>query len=142
MGETPQGSLDSPDDHGYVGVQAFETLSINDGGIFGAHVVPSVGRIGIFAPEPLVGRIFVDHAVHASGRDAEEQTGTAEFLEITQIVSPVGLGDNGYFQSLCFEHAADNGSSEGRVVNVCIATEKNDIQFFPASEFHFFFGGG
>ena len=48
VGEAPQGGLDAAEDDGYVGVEAAYALGVDDGGVFGAHVVASVGAVGVF----------------------------------------------------------------------------------------------
>ena len=100
----------------------------------------SVGRIGIFASQPSVGRILVDHAVHTSGRYAEEQSWSSQFLEVAQVIAPVGLGDDGYFQSFGFKHSSDDGSTERRMVHVRISTEDDDVKFVPSPQFSLFLG--
>ena len=100
MRQSAEGCFDASQYDRYVGVQLFQYLGIDDARIFRSHVVTSVGCVGIFAAQALVGGVFVHHAVHTAGRYTEEETGTSQFLEVAQVIPPVGLGDNGYFQSL------------------------------------------
>ena len=142
VGEAAHTGLDTAQKDGNVGVEPFQDLGIDNGRIFRTHVGACVGRIGIIAAQAFVGRIFVDHRVHAAGRYAEEQTRTAQFLEVAQVVTPVGLGYNGHPQSFGFEDASDDGGSERGMVHVGITAEDNHVQFFPPAKFHFFLGCG
>lgn len=134
--------FDASEYDGDIGIETLQYLGIDDRRIFGPHVRTGIGSIGIVAAQTLVGRIFVDHGVHAAGTDTEKQAGTSQLLEIAQVVAPVGLGYNGYPQAFGFEDTANDSRTERGVVYVSIAAEKDDIQFVPSTEFHFFFGSG
>ena len=142
MGESAERGFDTSKHHGHIRPKLLQDLGIDDGRILGTHIVTSVGRIGIFAAEALVGGILVHHGVHASGRNAEEQTGLAQLLEIAEVVPPIRLGNNGHLQALGFEQTSDHSRSERGMVHVRIATEQDDIEFIPSAEFHFLLGGG
>ena len=142
MGEPAQGGFDAPDDDGHIRPKSFQDLGIDDGGVFGTHIVASVGRVGILATQALVGGIFVHHRVHTSGRYAKEQTGTAQLLEVAEVVPPVGLGHDGHPQALGFEQASYHGCPERGVIDIRIATEQDDIEFIPSAKLHFLLGGG
>ena len=43
---------------------------------------------------------MVHHAVHASAADGEEQPWSPKFLEVAEVVLPVGLGHNGHAEAL------------------------------------------
>lgn len=99
----------------------------------------SVGRIGIFASQPSVGSVFVDHTVHASGRYAEEQSWSSQFLEVAQVIAPVGLGMMATFSPLAssirpMTAAPKDGWS------VRISTEDDDVKFVPSPQFSLFLG--
>ena len=134
--------LDAAQKDGHVGEEPFQDLRIDDGGVFGAHVGACVGRIGIVAAQAFVGGVFVHHGVHAAGRYAEEQAGTAQLLEVTQVVAPVGLGDDGHTQPFRLQYASDDGGAERGMIHIGIAAEDNYVQFVPPAEFHFFLGRG
>ena len=133
MGETSQRSFDTSDDDGYVRPKLLQDLGIDNGGIFRAHVMTSVRRIGILATQTLVGGILVHHGVHASGRYTEKQAWLTQLLEVSQVVTPIGLRDNCYFQSLSFEQSANDGSTERWMVYIRITAEQNDIEFIPSA---------
>ena len=134
--------LDASQEDGHVGEESFQDLRIDDGGVFGAHVGARVGRIGIVAAQAFVGGVFVHHGVHATGRYAEEQARTTQLLEVSQVVAPVGLGDDGHTQPFRLQYASDDGGAERGMIHIGIAAEDNYVQFVPPAEFHFFFGRG
>ena len=70
------------------------------------------GSIGIVATQATVCRIAVDHRVHGSRRDGEEEARTTQLLEITVITMPVGLGNEGHAIALRLEHTTDDGSAK------------------------------
>ena len=142
MRQAAERGFDASQHDGHVGVQLFQDAGVDDARVFGAHVVASVGRIGVFAPQAFVGGVFVDHAVHASCAYAEEKPWLAQFLEVAQVVAPVGLGHDCHLQPFRFQDAPDNGGSERGVVDIGVAAEQDDVQPVPASQFHFFLGRG
>ena len=141
VGETAQRGFDAAQYDRHVGIELLENLGIDDGGILGPHVVTTVGRVGIFGAQPSGSRIFVDHRVHASRGDAEEQSRPSQFLEVTKVAVPVGLRHDGYAESLRLERASDDGSTEGRMINVGIARKQNDVYVVPSAQLQFLLGG-
>lgn len=53
---------------------------------------------------------------------------------------PVGLRNNRHLVTGSFERPADDGCAKGRMVNIGIAGEEDDIQLVPSTEFHFLLG--
>lgn len=72
----------------------------------------TAGSIGIVATQATVCSITVDHRVHGSRRDGEEETRTTQLLEVTVITMPVGLGNEGHAIALRLEHTTDYGSAK------------------------------
>ena len=85
---------------------------------------------------------MVDHRIHGSCRYAEKETWTAQLLEITQVVAPVGLRHDGHTQPLGFQHTANNRHAERGVIDIGVAREENHIDPFPAALFQFLAGSG
>ena len=83
--------------------------------------MPTVRAVGILRAQPPVGRVLVYHGIHAPGGYAEEQAGPTKLLEITEVAMPVGLWNYGYAQPHGLKRAPDDGHSERRMVNVCVA---------------------
>ena len=135
-----QACLDASEHDGHIGKELPEDVGIDDGGVLWTQVVPPVGTVCILAPEAAGSGVFVHHAVHASGRDAEEETGTSQLLEVAKIPVPVGLGHDSYAQALCLEQTPYDSGSEGRMVHIGICAEENHISLFPPTQVHLFPG--
>ena len=123
VGQPAQGGFDASQDDGNVGIELAKYLGIDDGGIFRPHVVPAVRTVGIFRAQAAVGGILVDHRVHASRSNAEEETRTPQLLEVPVVAVPVGLWDDGHAIACCFQCSSDDGSPERGMVNIGIARE-------------------
>ena len=142
MGEPAQRGLDAAQHHRHIGEELLEDARVDDGGIFGAQVVASVGAVGIFGTKAAVGSILIDHRVHAAGSDAEEEPWTSQFPEVAVVAMPVGLGNDGHPVACRLETAPDDGGSEGGMVYIGIGAEEDDIHLVPAPELQFLARGG
>ena len=142
VGHAAQRSLDAAQHNGHIGEELFENLRIDDGGIFGPHIVASVGAVGIFGAQAAVGRIFIDHRIHHARRNAEEHTRTAQLAKVAEVAVPVGLRNDGHAVAFGLNQAADDGSAKGRMVHVGIAREQDNVYFVPTAELHLLAGGG
>ena len=88
----------------------------------------SSGSVGIVGATAACGGIVIDHGVHRSGGNAEEEPRTAEFAEITQVVLPVGLGHDSHTIAPDFKKCASYyGRTERWMVNIRIAREENNV---------------
>ena len=123
VGNAAQRGLDASEDDGHIGIKFLQNFSIYDGGVFGAHVVTTVGTIGIFGAQTACGGVFVHHRVHASRGDAEEQSRAPEFLEVTKITMPVGLGHDCHPIACCLKGTSDDGRTKRGVIDVGITRE-------------------
>ena len=85
---------------------------------------------------------MVDHGVHGAGVDAKEEPWRAKFGEVAQIVSPVGLRDDGHTIAVSLKHASYHGGTHRRVVDVGIATEQDYVDVVPSQSFHLLARGG
>ena len=72
----------------------------------------SVGAVGILRAQSSVGRIFVDHGVHAARCNAEEEPRAAQLLEIPVVSVPVGLRDDSHTIARRFKGTSDYGRAE------------------------------
>ena len=142
VGEPSHAGFNASQYHRHIGEEAFQYLRIDDGGVLRPHVGAGVGRIGIVAAQPLVGRVFVHHRVHAACADPEEEAWTAQLLEVAQVVAPVGLGHNGHPQPFRFEDAAYDRRAKRGMVYVGVAAEQDDVQFVPSPQLHLLLGSG
>ena len=137
MGEPPHGCFYAAYDQGHVGIEAFDQVRVGDGAVVRPHACLSAGRIGVVGAEAFVRGVVVDHGVHASGAYGEKEPRPAEFLEVAQVVAPVGLGHYGHAQALCFQGAAYDGGAEGGMVHIGIARKEDDVHAVPAAQFEF-----
>ena len=140
MSHASQRGLYAAEDDRDVRIQMFQNLRIDDGGIFRTQVVAAVRRVGVFRAQALGGGVFVDHRVHTTGRNAEEQPRLPQLLEVAEVAVPVGLWDNGDAVAGSLEGAADDGSTERGVVNIGIAGKQDDVHLIPSPQFQFLFG--
>ena len=138
--QAAHGGLDAAKYNGDIGIEAFEDLGIDYGGIFGALVVPSVGCVGILATETTSCSVLVHHGIHDSGSDAKVKPRTSQFAEVTKVVTPVWLWHNGYLVACIFQNSPYDSRTEGGMIHIRIAAEQNDVQLAhgPASLFQFF----
>ena len=134
MGDTAQRCLDASEHHRHIGIELFENLRIDDGRIFRAHVMTTVRAVCILGTQTACSGIFIHHRVHATWSDAEEQTRTTQFLEVAIVTMPVRLWHYGHTIACGLECASYHSSSKGRMVNIGVAREQDNIYFVPSSE--------
>ena len=91
---------------------ALEKLKLNDAAL---EYEP------VLATHAAVRRVAVHHRVHGTRRNTKEEARATEFLEVSEIAVPVGLGNNGYPLAVGFQHSSEDGRAEGWVVNVSIS---------------------
>ena len=115
-------------------------MGIDRGGVVGPETGLAPGGVGIVAAQPLVGGVVVDHRVHIAGGDAEEESGLAQFLEIPQVILPVGLRQNGHAQSLALQHTPDDRRPERGVIHIGVAVHNDDIHIVPPQVIQLFLG--
>ena len=136
VGETSQGSFYASEHHGHVGVELFENLRVDDGGIFRSFVVASVGRVGILRAQPSCGGVLVHHRIHAPWRNAEEQPRSPQLREVAVVAVPIGLRYDGHMITRSFQYATDDSHTKRRVVNVCVTREENNVHVVPTTQLH------
>ena len=139
MCQSSQGGFDAAEHDRNIGIQLLENPGIDDGGIFRTHVVTTVRTVGVLGTQAAVSCVFIHHRVHASWRNAKEQTRPAQFLEVAEVTMPVWLGDDGYFIASRLQRTTYDGRSERGVVDIGITREKNHIDLRPSAEVEFFF---
>lgn len=120
MGKATHGGLDSPQHHGRVRVQSFQYLGVYHSRVVWPHVVPSIGTIRVLTAQPSIGRIAIDHRVHATWRDTEEQAGSSQFPEVPEVSMPVGLRYDGDLIACRFKRPAYHSRPESGVVYISV----------------------
>ena len=142
VGEPAERCLDASQHDGHIGEELPQDAAVDDGGVFRPAVVAPVGAIGILRAQAAVGGVFVDHRVHTSRRDAEEEARAAKLLEVAEVAVPVGLRHDGHAIAVSLEHTPDDGHPERRMVHIGIAREEDDVERVPSPQFQLFLGGG
>ena len=112
MRDAAQRGFNSAEHDGGVGKCLSENFGVDNGRKVGTHVVPPVGAVGVFGAESSVGGVLVDHGIHGSGRDAEEEARASEFFEVAEVAVPVGLRYDAYAQSFVFKETAYDGGAK------------------------------
>ncbi len=92
-------------------------------------------RVGVIAPYAAIGGVAVDHGVHVSGGDAEEQVGSPECGKGLSAV-PVRLRDDADPETLGFQYPADDGHAEAGVIDVGVTAHQDDVAAVPAQRLH------
>ena len=136
VGQAAQRGLDAADHYRRVGIEPLEDARVDRHGVVGAESRLAARRVGVVVAQPQVGRVVVDHRVHGPGRDAEEEPRCPQLGEVPQVVPPVGLGHDGHTVPLGLEQAADDRGAEGRMVDVGVAREEDDVECVPSAGAH------
>jgi len=142
MGHAPQRGLDATDQHRHVRIKLLQDLGIDRDRIVWPESAFAAGCIGIRGALAFVGGVVVDHAVHAAARHAEEVLGCPEFLEVAQVVLPVGLGDDGHLKTLTLNDPPDDRRAKCRMIDIGIPGNDHDVELFPATRKYLVFGQG
>lgn len=132
VSEPSETGLDAAEDDGDIGVELLQDAGVDDGGHIGAAARLSAWSEGIVVATSAASGIVVDHGIHGAGGDAEKVARNAEFLEVAEVVLPIGLWDDGHLEAFGFEDAPDDGGPERGVVDIGIAAEEDDIHLVPA----------
>src|SRR5439155_13048075 len=92
-----------------------------------------VGRVRVGRTTLLAGGVVVHHRVHVAARDAEEETRTAAGREVGQSARlvPARLADDADLESARCEQAPEQGDAEGRVIDVGVAVDEDDVELLP-----------
>ena len=114
-----------------IGIELLENARVDIGGTVGAKTCLAARSVGIVVTQTTGGGIVVYHTVHHSAVDSKEKSWLPEFAEVAQVVAPVGLRDDSHTVACCFECAPNDGCTEGRMVDVCIARDQNYVDLFP-----------
>ena len=87
----PEACFNAAEHNGNIGKELPQDVGIDDGGVLGTQVVTPIGTVRVLASEATGSGVFVDHAVHASRRDAEEEPRSPQLLEVAEVAVPIGL---------------------------------------------------
>lgn len=137
MGDASERCLDAAGNHRNIWPKFLQDFRIDDGRHIGTHAVASSRRVGVIVSEASVRRIMVHHRVHRAGRHPEEKSRSPQFLEITQVIAPIGLRHNRDLVTGILQSASDHGGPERRVVDISVTREQDYIGLVPAQCIHF-----
>ena len=129
-------SLHAAQHHGNTGKGTSGHLRIDHGRMVRATSGNASGAVHVVLPAMPGGRVVGEHGVEVARGDPHEQTGRSHALDRLDVL-PVGLGDDADAQAHVFQHTADHGRTEGRVINVRITCDDEHIQFRPPLGGHF-----
>jgi len=121
--QPPHRSLYAAHHYGHVAQCLPYAPAIGHTRVVGTLVGTGVGGVGIVRAQAAVGRIAIDHRVHAPRRHPAEEARTSQFLEVTQVVLPARLRHDGDLISLCLQHTAYHGAAKRRVIDIGVARE-------------------
>ena len=82
---------------------------------------------------------MIDHRVNVAGGHQKAQPRLTEFHK-RFVARPVGLRYHADLIAVGFQHACDDRRAEGRMIDVGVAADIDEIGLRPAALFHFFTG--
>ena len=130
-----QRGFDAADHDRHVAIRLAHALRVDDHRPIGPLAALPARRVRVVAAHAPVGGVAVHHRIHVAGGDAEEQVRATESLERLCIV-PVRLRDDADTKALCLECAADDGHTEARMVDICVARDEDHVAGVPAKRLH------
>ena len=137
VGDPTQRGLDAAKDDRHMLVGFLAALAVDQAGAVRTLAGHATWRIGVVGADFLVGGVAVDHRVHVAGRDPEEQVRLAELHEVV-LGLPVRLGNDPDAEALGLQQPADDRHAEGRMVNVGVTGDDDDVAGIPAKLIHLF----
>ena len=79
--------------------------------------------------------IMIDHRIHIAAHDEKAQPRLAEDTDRVRVL-PVRLGDDADLIARVLQHARNDRMAEGRVVDVAVADDIDEITLLPAAPVH------
>ena len=134
---TAQAGFDAPEDHRHIFPRLFAALSVDQRSAIRALAGHVTRRVSIVMAQLTVSGVAVDHRVHVTGGDAEEQVRFTQAHKVVFII-PVRLGNNPHAEPLRFQHASADRHAEARVIDIGIAGNQNNVAAIPAKLIHLF----
>ncbi len=136
MHKTAKRSLYPTQNDRYIRKNIFQNITISNGSIIRALTRSTVRRVGIITTLTLGSCVMIHHTIHTTSCHRKEKIRSSQFLKITQIIAPIGLGYYGYFQAFRFQNPGYNSGTKRRMINISIARKEDYIQLFPSQSFH------
>ena len=133
--QAAQAGLDTADEDRDLRKAAADEVAVDDRRIVRPLARRAAGRIGIRAAAVAADGIVIDHGVHIAARHKEAEARLAEFQHGRRI-APVRLRQHGHTVARTLEHAADDGMSERRVIDIGVAEDIDKVRPLPAEGAH------
>ena len=124
-------SLDASNNDRHIGINLLKDARIDISGAVGSESSLTTRGVGVIVAQTPCGSVMVHHAVHGTTSNAEKESRTSELSKITQVVSPVGLRNNGHLVPCCLKRAPDNSRAKRRMVNIGIACDQHHVNLLP-----------
>ena len=133
VGDPAQRCLDTAEDDRSLRIELLENPRVHRGRVVRPKARLPARCVRVRRAPPPRGGIVVDHRVHATRGDAEEKPRGAQLSEVAQVIPPVGLRHDGHSQPQRFQEAPDDRVPEGRMVDVRLTGDDDDVQPIPAA---------
>ena len=133
--DTPERRLDAADDDGDARERAAGEVRVDEGRAVRARGRPSAGRVLVDRARLLLGGELVQHRVEVARTDADEEARRSHARDVGRR-APVRLRDDADLVAPPLEEARDEDRPEGRVVDVRVAGDDEDVEPYPAARFH------
>ena len=138
MGKPPQACLQATDHDRKPREGLSGQIGVHDHGVVRPQAFPASGRVGVLASSLTGGRIVGYHAVQVPRPDEHAVPRPSQFLEGARVL-PSGLGQHGDPVAGRFQHAADHGGAEARMVHVGVSRHHEKVVVPPVPVDHILF---
>ena len=135
VGDPAQRGLDAAEHDRHVAVGLLAALAVDQAGAIRSLAGDVARGIGIVGTDLLVRGVAVDHGVHVARGHPEEQIRLAELHEVV-LRLPVRLGDDAHAEALGLQQPTDDGHAKGRVIDVGVPGDDDDVAAVPAELLH------
>ena len=132
VGQAAERSLHSPDDDRDIRPEFLQDTGVDGDGPVRTLPGLAVRGIGVIVAQTLGGRVVVDHRVHRPGVDGKVETRRAELAEITQVITPVRLGDDGHPVAELLKVSRYARGTETRMIHKGVTREEDDVYVVPS----------
>ena len=130
--QTTHGGFDTSNNHRGIGIELLEDTRVYVCGAVRAETCLPARCVSIIVTQTAGSGVVIDHTVHYTTIDPEKEAWSPELAEIAQVVAPVGLRNNSHTIASCLKRTPNNGCTKGRMVNVSIACDQNDVDLLPS----------
>ena len=139
MHKTAQAGFNAADNYGHIRPQLFDELRINGRSMVGT--LSHRAACGILVDSTLIlgCRITAQHGIKVAAGNKHAQSRLAQLCQIFCFI-PTRLAQHSYLVALRLQHTADYCRTEGWVVYISIAADKQKVNLLPATLGNFLSG--